>query len=140
LSTVAVVVVTNSRSLLEYLQTVDDGAVDVELSRDFGETRITGQSLLTTPRWDWGNADTKHSAARAVRLARAANIGTGLMLIYLAGNSPGSAQRLGLRRRREWAFLWISLVTCRSGAAVRALPGPRRANADTPASPPPSQR
>jgi hypothetical protein len=51
LSTVAVVVVTNSRSLLEYLQTVDDGAVDVELSRDFGETRITGQSLLTTPRW-----------------------------------------------------------------------------------------
>jgi hypothetical protein len=89
------VVVTHSRSLLEYLQTVDDGAVDVELSKDFGETRITGQSLLTTPRWGWGNADTKHSVARAVRLVRAANIETGLRLIYWAGNSPGSRTAIG---------------------------------------------
>jgi predicted ATPase len=59
-----VVVVTHSRSLLGFLQTVpvaevegdarEDAAVDIELYKDFGETRITGQSLLTTPRWDWG--------------------------------------------------------------------------------------
>ena len=45
-----VVVVTHSRSLLE--QT--DGAVEIELHKDWGETRITGQDLLMTPRWDWG--------------------------------------------------------------------------------------
>jgi len=61
-----VVVVTHSRSLLGFLQTVpvaeaartrdaaNDGAVDIELYKDFGETRITGPSLLTTPRWEWG--------------------------------------------------------------------------------------
>jgi predicted ATPase len=59
-----VVVVTHSRSLLGFLQTVpvaevaadqaSRGAVDIELYKDFGETRITGQSLLTTPRWNWG--------------------------------------------------------------------------------------
>lgn len=46
-----VVVVTHSRSLLCFLE---DAAVGIELYKDFGETRITGQSLLTTPRWDWG--------------------------------------------------------------------------------------
>lgn len=45
-----VVVVTHSRSLLGFLE---DAAVGIELYKDFGETRITGQSLLTTPRWDW---------------------------------------------------------------------------------------
>ncbi|OBA59867.1 ATP-binding protein [Mycobacterium sp. 1100029.7] len=45
-----VVVVTHSRALLE--QT--DGAVEIELYKDWGETRISGQDLLTTPRWDWG--------------------------------------------------------------------------------------
>jgi predicted ATPase len=59
-----VVVVTHSRSLLGFLPTVPVAevaadqasreAVDIELYKDFGETRITGQSLLTTPRWDWG--------------------------------------------------------------------------------------
>ncbi|CDO89433.1 ATP-binding protein [Mycobacterium triplex] len=45
-----VVVVTHSRSLLEQ----SDGAVEIELYKDWGETRITGQDLLSTPRWDWG--------------------------------------------------------------------------------------
>ena len=56
-----VVVVTHSRSLLEFLDTVpvaeggdSGGAVEIELYKDWGETRITGQGLLTTPRWDWG--------------------------------------------------------------------------------------
>ncbi|ODR07015.1 ATP-binding protein [Mycobacterium sherrisii] len=44
------VVVTHSRSLLEQ----SAGAVEVELYKDWGETRITGQDLLSTPRWDWG--------------------------------------------------------------------------------------
>ena len=55
-----VVVVTHSRALLEFLDTVpvaesdDGGAVEIELYKDWGETRITGQDLLSTPRWDWG--------------------------------------------------------------------------------------
>jgi predicted ATPase len=55
-----VVVVTHSRSLLEFLDAVpaaeaDRGqAVGIELYKDWGETRISGQTLLTTPRWDWG--------------------------------------------------------------------------------------
>lgn len=56
------VVVTHSRSLLESLDTVPVGetastsqdAVEIELYKDWGETRITGQDLLSTPRWDWG--------------------------------------------------------------------------------------
>jgi hypothetical protein len=57
------VVVTHSRSLLEFLDTVPVAeateagggkAVEIELYKDCGETRITGQGLLTTPRWDWG--------------------------------------------------------------------------------------
>ena len=61
-----VVVVTHSRSLLEFLDTVPvvetaqsgtpagDAALEIELYKEWGETRITGQDLLTTPRWDWG--------------------------------------------------------------------------------------
>ncbi|ETB03247.1 ATP-binding protein [Mycobacterium avium subsp. paratuberculosis 10-4404] len=56
-----VVVVTHSRSLLEFLDTVplgeggaDGEAVEIELYKDWGETRIGGQTLMTTPRWDWG--------------------------------------------------------------------------------------
>lgn len=55
-----VVVVTHSRSLLKFLDAVpvaqSDGseAVEIELYKDWGETRITGQNLLSTPRWDWG--------------------------------------------------------------------------------------
>jgi predicted ATPase len=55
-----VVVVTHSRAMLEFLGTVpvaeadDAAAVEVELYKDFGETRIAGLGLLTTPRWEWG--------------------------------------------------------------------------------------
>ncbi|OBI85356.1 AAA family ATPase [Mycobacterium sp. 1245805.9] len=46
-----VVVVTHSRSLLE---AAGDAAVEIELHKEWGETRVAGQGLLTTPRWDWG--------------------------------------------------------------------------------------
>jgi predicted ATPase len=46
-----VVVVTHSRSLPELL---GGDAVDIELFKDFGETRIAGQTLMSTPRWGWG--------------------------------------------------------------------------------------
>lgn len=55
-----VVVVTHSRTLLEFLGTSplgegsDGEAVEIELYKDWGETRISGQTLITTPRWDWG--------------------------------------------------------------------------------------
>lgn len=58
-----VVVVTHSRSLLEFLDTTpvadtadaaDGRAIEIELYKDWGETRISGQTLVTTPRWDWG--------------------------------------------------------------------------------------
>ncbi|OHU93355.1 AAA family ATPase, partial [Mycobacterium talmoniae] len=46
-----VVVVTHARSLLEFL---GPDAAEVELYKDFGETRVTGQGLQTTPAWEWG--------------------------------------------------------------------------------------
>jgi predicted ATPase len=55
-----VLVVTHSRSLLEFLDTAalekasDDRAIEIELYKEWGETRVAGQDLLTTPRWDWG--------------------------------------------------------------------------------------
>ncbi|OBJ47804.1 AAA family ATPase [Mycobacterium asiaticum] len=49
-----VVVVTHSAALREALNTGAEGTVEIELYKDFGETRITGQGLLTTPPWDWG--------------------------------------------------------------------------------------
>ncbi|OBI98902.1 AAA family ATPase [Mycobacterium asiaticum] len=49
-----VVVVTHSAALREALNTGGEGTVEIELYKDFGETRITGQGLLTTPPWDWG--------------------------------------------------------------------------------------
>ncbi len=56
-----VVVVTHSRALLEFLDTVPvaegetcDRAVEIELHKEWGETRVAGQGLLTTPPWDWG--------------------------------------------------------------------------------------
>jgi predicted ATPase len=56
-----VVVVTHSRLLLDYLDTVpvaettgNDAAVEIELFKEWGETRIKGQGVLTTPRWHWG--------------------------------------------------------------------------------------
>lgn len=49
-----VVVVTHSAALREALNTGAECTVEIELYKDFGETRITGQTLLTTPPWDWG--------------------------------------------------------------------------------------
>lgn len=51
-----VLVVTHSRSLLESLDTESAGepAFEIELYKEWGETRVAGQDLLTTPRWDWG--------------------------------------------------------------------------------------
>jgi predicted ATPase len=55
-----VVVVTHSRSLLGFLDTTPleeasaDRPVEIELYKEWGETRVAGQDLLTTPRWDWG--------------------------------------------------------------------------------------
>jgi predicted ATPase len=46
-----VVVVTHSRALLE---ATGDDTVEIELYKEWGETRIAGQGLLTTPPWEWG--------------------------------------------------------------------------------------
>ncbi|GLB98522.1 MULTISPECIES: AAA family ATPase [Mycobacterium] len=47
-----VVVVTHSNVLLQNLE--DDETARIELYKDFGETRIAGQTPVTTPPWDWG--------------------------------------------------------------------------------------
>ncbi|MCV7375429.1 AAA family ATPase [Mycolicibacterium arabiense] len=48
-----VVVVTHSPAMRELL--ADEGdAAEIELHKDWGETRITGQTNLTAPPWDWG--------------------------------------------------------------------------------------
>ena len=56
-----VVVVTHSRAMLEFLKTVpvtdaedDCDAVEIELYKELGETRVQGLGMLTTPPWDWG--------------------------------------------------------------------------------------
>jgi predicted ATPase len=55
-----VVVVTHSRAMLEFLDTVsvtdaEDGvAVEIELHKKLGETRVKGLGMLTMPPWDWG--------------------------------------------------------------------------------------
>jgi predicted ATPase len=55
-----VVVVTHSRAMLEFLNTVpvtdaeEDSAVEIELYKELGETRVKGLGMLTTPPWDWG--------------------------------------------------------------------------------------
>lgn len=53
-----VVVVTHSQMLRECLGATplgsDDDAWEIELFKDWGETKVAGQSLLTTPAWDWG--------------------------------------------------------------------------------------
>jgi predicted ATPase len=54
-----VVVVTHSRALLDHLDAapIDDAgdvATEIELYKDWGETKVTGQGLLSTPAWDWG--------------------------------------------------------------------------------------
>ncbi|MBO0677408.1 AAA family ATPase [Mycolicibacterium sp. S2-37] len=54
-----VVVVTHSRAMVELLGTValdeDGDAVQLPLYKEFGETRIEGQGLLSTPPWNWGS-------------------------------------------------------------------------------------
>jgi len=55
-----VVVVTHSKAMLEFLDTVsvtdaEDGvAVEIELHKKLGETRVKGLGMLTMPPWDWG--------------------------------------------------------------------------------------
>jgi predicted ATPase len=55
-----VVVVTHSRAMLEFLDTVpitdaeQGSAVEIELYKELGETRVKGLGMLTTPPWDWG--------------------------------------------------------------------------------------
>ena len=56
-----VVVVTHSRAMLEFLETVsvadvgkDGVAVEIELYKELGETRVEGAGMLTAPPWDWG--------------------------------------------------------------------------------------
>ena len=53
-----VVVVTHSQTLRQSLGATplgsDDDACEIELFKDWGETKVAGQELLTTPAWDWG--------------------------------------------------------------------------------------
>ena len=54
-----VVVVTHSAELRRALAAgplgSDSDAREIELVKDWGETTIAGQDLLSTPRWDWGS-------------------------------------------------------------------------------------
>jgi predicted ATPase len=50
--TTQVVVVTHSRILREHLGAAD--ASELELCKEWGETRIVGQTTLSAPPWDWG--------------------------------------------------------------------------------------
>jgi predicted ATPase len=47
-----VVVVTHSAAMRAHL--AGDGSSEIELHKDWGETRITGQTNLSAPPWDWG--------------------------------------------------------------------------------------
>jgi predicted ATPase len=59
-----VVVVTHSRALHEYLPTVPAAdaheapsppeGIELELTKDWGETQVAGLGMLTAPPWDWG--------------------------------------------------------------------------------------
>ncbi|TRW81493.1 AAA family ATPase [Mycolicibacterium sp. 018/SC-01/001] len=50
-----VIVVTHSAALRERLALgPPDEVAEIELVKDWGETTIDGQELLTTPPWDWG--------------------------------------------------------------------------------------
>ena len=51
-ATTQVVVVTHSRVLRDQLDT--DVTSELELYKEWGETLITGQTMLTAPQWDWG--------------------------------------------------------------------------------------
>ena len=47
-----VVVVTHSRAMQEHLAT--DDSSEIELFKEWGQTRVAGQTTMTTPPWDWG--------------------------------------------------------------------------------------
>jgi predicted ATPase len=47
-----VIVVTHSQTMRERLAAAD--AVELELHKEWGETRLVGQTQLTQPPWDWG--------------------------------------------------------------------------------------
>jgi predicted ATPase len=47
-----VVVVTHSRAMREHLDTEDSS--EIELFKELGETRVTDQTMMTAPPWDWG--------------------------------------------------------------------------------------
>ncbi|MDT5398286.1 MAG: hypothetical protein QOK33_1517, partial [Mycobacterium sp.] len=47
-----VVVVTHSAAMRQHLDT--DDSVEIELYKEWGETRINGQTTLTAPPWDRG--------------------------------------------------------------------------------------
>jgi predicted ATPase len=47
-----VVVVTHSRTMREHLDTEDSS--EIELYKEWGETRVTDQTMLTAPPWEWG--------------------------------------------------------------------------------------
>jgi predicted ATPase len=60
-----VVVVTHSAAMREHLGAADPegrseatrdcaSSSEIELYKEWGETRINGQTTLTTPPWDWG--------------------------------------------------------------------------------------
>jgi predicted ATPase len=53
-----VIVVTHSPTLRACLDAqplgTDGDAWEIELYKDWGETRVADQGLLTTPAWDWG--------------------------------------------------------------------------------------
>jgi predicted ATPase len=55
-----VIVVTHSRAMLEFLSTTpvaeadEDNAIEIELYKELGETRVKGLGMLATPPWDWG--------------------------------------------------------------------------------------
>jgi predicted ATPase len=46
------VVVTHSRAMREHLDTEDSS--EIELFKELGETRVTDQTMMTAPPWDWG--------------------------------------------------------------------------------------
>ena len=41
--------------IVDYFGVLDTDAGAIELVRDFGETRISGQGLLDAPAWHWGS-------------------------------------------------------------------------------------
>ena len=47
-----VVVVTHSRVMREHLDGEDSS--EIELTKEWGETRVVDQTMLSAPPWDWG--------------------------------------------------------------------------------------